>query len=1228
MKTRFLARFSSAFLMAVFCLPSPAYALRPELSPQVKAGIEEDLRVGVEGKSAVNGQVYQKVSRKEIDREIPWFLDRLTPSKFREQYPGRLVRRVSDGRYFLVKSQRNVEKGNNRSVWPTINSPVREYIATELLRALGCNVCDMEIPDARTREEIASLVEGSPDPHFLYLVSLSSNYSMEDKREVVPQKDPLKEHTRKIGAALLLRLWDIHSNNVGPLRDSKEVSMMFDAEQAFHPTMEDPKLFMQNLVINYFELRDFIGAAASTVNQSPQQARLIVIDPFELTERIEIEELKAVARDVVSLKLEALEREVTEDLLRKYGPGRLNGLVSEIRPIFDRLKKWQGNYLQDASVFFDMSSVGFDYENVKVKIYLEDEEFRERLRQWRGQVQQVLDEVAQELAAAGTEQLFVGTAELLLDGTNRLSLPAKWKGLRESPGLILKRAEGEGFRYLEIYPERDPGVLASGLATLVDSRGRVRIREEEAVWAEVGWPRKVVLLGVGSHMELWNKQAWEKFLAEHSGALERYGVFTAAGTEQKTFEFSVPPDLSTGEMLQFVHSQLEPLGLPIRAMDAAFPLAEYVSDGVDHGKSTQTTLQVSWSEEEVRVTVRDNQPAAFSLPDEMANLPDPPEDPEKFSDLAIEIEAERIKQGKRPGGYGILLTKRIMSQGILKLGNHSYVPGQGNSQEFIFPVISKAKPPLSAGAEGKRVTIHLSGHTIPEDLNPTVEHLRAREGKGPRLYIGEQGNISLETMEKWWPDTARAVLQGTNVLFDVDRFDGSVLAMMLRPLWKQNEEAVGNNLAFLREDPARADLETVRKGLGAYAALYRYLAGHPDVVPIFEKPPWQSFVDSLRSDVAGRQALLALIGQRDREGYFAWAAEQYRWGARSDEAREQAIAQQIVRDQIVPKLKADPSAELTLQIGGAHFRLVDRIREILREAGMDPGMISVTSGISTNYFYQVLSPYREMMIGEESGPIPADLAVRSSVLKVIPWEALVNFQLHYRKVNTDTAIAAANQVVARVTDEDVDALVRELQDHHAVFWKVSGGVFQKWFELVAQYSVAWLNDQGKLGPVLAHVDEEELKQLTRKRVDQAVGYLVTAGVEETAQVEDTLRVPVTDQLLTGILAHSPRILELQASLTDSGIQVEEVANYQESGALVRDRLVELLILTPEEAELGDWRGGTAVPTLILPARFAAGLTEPELAALAAEARGRGGILHINDITRESAEGQVLVLWMA
>ena len=138
---------------------------------------------------------------------------------------------------------------------------------------------------------------------------------------------------------------------------------------------------------------------------------------------------------------------------------------------------------------------------------------------------------------------------------------------------------------------------------------------------------------------------------------------------------------------------------------------------------------------------------------------------------------------------------------------------------------------------------------------------------------------------------------------------------------------------------------------------------------------------------------------------------------------------------------------------------------------------------------------------------------------------------------------------------------------------------------------------------------------------------LTAGAEEAKLAERSIRVPVADRLLEGTLAHSPGI-ELQASLVDSGIQVREVKNPAESAKLLQAELVGLLILAPEDAEAGDWRGGTGVPTVILPARIAAGLTEPEWAALAAQAKEQGGILDIDNLTWEGEDREVLVLRMA
>ncbi|MBI3616423.1 MAG: hypothetical protein HY211_07905 [Candidatus Omnitrophica bacterium] len=420
----FFARILSGFLILSLGLPPspagiqpsvraelvearrPVQTLRPANAGMEESPVGEELRknlrhplapaVGMEKASAGWQQDYQKADLSEI----PWLRERLNWANRLPAYQSRLVKRKMDGRwrYFLVKSRiENVEEVRGRAVWPDINNPVREVIAARLLRALGCNVCDVEIPDPQTRKRLAEMVRPPPDPDSLFLVQLSSNYLLKDPE--VFQTDPLKEQARRIGAALFIRLWDIHDNNSGPLEDSTKLSMMFDAEQAFHPEMEGQESFIQHLIFNYFAVHDFIGLAGSTREENAPKLRQLRIDPLELTDRIDIGELKPIVRDVARLDLADLEKKVSDYLTQQYGRNRQGRLDSQIKPIFERLRKSQKDYPRDARSFFDMLLSGFKYKGVEVSIFRDDENAEGKINRSRQQVEETLRQVAQELAS-------------------------------------------------------------------------------------------------------------------------------------------------------------------------------------------------------------------------------------------------------------------------------------------------------------------------------------------------------------------------------------------------------------------------------------------------------------------------------------------------------------------------------------------------------------------------------------------------------------------------------------------------------------------------------------------------------------------------------------------------------------------------------------------------------------------------------------------------------------
>lgn len=53
----------------------------------------------------------------------------------------------------------------------------------------------------------------------------------------------------------------------------------------------------------------------------------------------------------------------------------------------------------------------------------------------------------------------------------------------------------------------------------VDSQGRFRIPDRLAAYA--GLKQDVVLLGVHDHVEIWERSAWDQFLATHSAEFDR-----------------------------------------------------------------------------------------------------------------------------------------------------------------------------------------------------------------------------------------------------------------------------------------------------------------------------------------------------------------------------------------------------------------------------------------------------------------------------------------------------------------------------------------------------------------------------------------------------------------------------------------------------------------------------------------------------------------------------------
>ncbi len=66
----------------------------------------------------------------------------------------------------------------------------------------------------------------------------------------------------------------------------------------------------------------------------------------------------------------------------------------------------------------------------------------------------------------------------------------------------------------------------------IDKQGRIRIPTRLATWA--GLENQLVIVGVGSHWELWNAAKWHSYFGEHFEAFDRVHHDTFDATSAKT----------------------------------------------------------------------------------------------------------------------------------------------------------------------------------------------------------------------------------------------------------------------------------------------------------------------------------------------------------------------------------------------------------------------------------------------------------------------------------------------------------------------------------------------------------------------------------------------------------------------------------------------------------------------------------------------------------------------
>ena len=82
------------------------------------------------------------------------------------------------------------------------------------------------------------------------------------------------------------------------------------------------------------------------------------------------------------------------------------------------------------------------------------------------------------------------------------------------------RSEGNHQKYLRLF-------YSAAERVDLDGQGRVRIPDRLADYA--GLKREAYLLGVQDHAELWDKDAWEGFMSEHTPAFDELAARALGG---------------------------------------------------------------------------------------------------------------------------------------------------------------------------------------------------------------------------------------------------------------------------------------------------------------------------------------------------------------------------------------------------------------------------------------------------------------------------------------------------------------------------------------------------------------------------------------------------------------------------------------------------------------------------------------------------------------------------
>jgi len=307
----------------------------------------------------------EKYEWADID-EIQGLRKRLEDADRLDEYETRLIKK--GGRYYLVKSPQLLGSHNKRAVWNDINRASREYAAFLIARALKCNVCDVIVPDDKERVGIASLLKWQIEPAGLYLVEMSTNYSLRGDSRVM-QTDPKKEFTRRLVAAFLMRMWDLHHNNTGPLKDSHEVRMMFDLDQAFHRSMDSFKAYLLEFAINFDSPGSLDAGTVSTVDRAKRAGGVYEVDSLHVFEAIDPAELKEAFKDAKRLDLGKLKEVDGRKLVERHQKSpQWPEMKADWEIAFGHVKNWQRDLHKDFPKFLHALTETTDYPKSKRKV--------------------------------------------------------------------------------------------------------------------------------------------------------------------------------------------------------------------------------------------------------------------------------------------------------------------------------------------------------------------------------------------------------------------------------------------------------------------------------------------------------------------------------------------------------------------------------------------------------------------------------------------------------------------------------------------------------------------------------------------------------------------------------------------------------------------------------------------------------------------------------------------